>query len=196
VPLPTHGARDSVDGCALGSLQHRDHRILLRRRLRVGLLIGVRQGLDRRPQLIDQRVAVTDFLSLLDIGQSVPSASNRLPLSWAACNSSFEATTISPLFTAAGASLQRVIPSLPMTCYLVQSQVLRGAFNVSTNNGVTKLARWALGVARRSSRCETLRRHRPARYKLSSHAAGATARRPVNRSARRSCAAVCRPTIW
>ena len=29
VPLPTHHARDFVDGRALGSLQHRDHRLLL-----------------------------------------------------------------------------------------------------------------------------------------------------------------------
>jgi hypothetical protein len=41
-----------------------------------------------------------------------------------------------------------------MTYYLVQSQELRGAFNVSDNNGVTKLARWALGVARASSRAK------------------------------------------
>src|SRR6476620_11447681 len=29
VPLPTHHARDFVDGRALGSLEHRDHRLLL-----------------------------------------------------------------------------------------------------------------------------------------------------------------------
>src|SRR6202030_4846899 len=40
--------------------------------LRVGLRPGVRQGLDGRPQLIDQRIAVANFLSLFDIGQSVP----------------------------------------------------------------------------------------------------------------------------
>src|ERR1700720_990884 len=33
---------------------------------------GSRQGLDCRPQLIDQRVAVANFLSLFDAGQSVP----------------------------------------------------------------------------------------------------------------------------
>ena len=32
----------------------------------------VRQHLDCRPQLIDQRVAVADLLALLDTGQSVP----------------------------------------------------------------------------------------------------------------------------
>src|SRR5437868_4345920 len=72
VPLPTHSARDFVDGRALGSLQHCDHRLLLRWGLRVGLLVGVGQCLHRRPQLIDQRVAVADLLTLLDIGQSVP----------------------------------------------------------------------------------------------------------------------------
>ena len=39
---------------------------------RVGLRLGVRQGLDCRPQLIDQRIAVANLLSLLDAGQSVP----------------------------------------------------------------------------------------------------------------------------
>jgi hypothetical protein len=36
------------------------------------LRLGVRQGLDCRPQLIDQRVAVANLLSLFDAGQSVP----------------------------------------------------------------------------------------------------------------------------
>jgi hypothetical protein len=35
-------------------------------------LVRVRQGLDRRPQLIDQRIAIADLLSLLDTGQSIP----------------------------------------------------------------------------------------------------------------------------
>jgi hypothetical protein len=34
--------------------------------------LGVGQRLDRRPQLIDQRIAIADFASLFDIGQSVP----------------------------------------------------------------------------------------------------------------------------
>jgi len=33
VPLPTHHTCDFIDGCTLGSLQHRNHRILLRRGL-------------------------------------------------------------------------------------------------------------------------------------------------------------------
>src|ERR1700719_240301 len=72
VPLPTHSARDFVDGRALGSLQHRNHRLLLRRALRLGWLVRVGQLLDRRPQLIDQCVAVADLLPLLDTGQRVP----------------------------------------------------------------------------------------------------------------------------
>jgi hypothetical protein len=58
-----------VDRCPLGQTQHRNHHLLLGGGLRVGLRLGVRQGLDCRPQLIDQRVAVANFLSLFDIGQ-------------------------------------------------------------------------------------------------------------------------------
>src|ERR1700719_2929016 len=47
-------------------------------------------------------------------GRAFHSARSRLPLSAAACSSSFEATTISPSSTVAGGSRQRVIPSLPM----------------------------------------------------------------------------------
>src|SRR4029077_9329018 len=39
--------------------------------LRVGLRLRDRQQFDRRPQLIDQRVAVAKLLSLLGTGQSV-----------------------------------------------------------------------------------------------------------------------------
>src|SRR5947207_6169842 len=72
VPLPTHSARDFADGCALGSLQHCDHRLLLRWGLRVGRLVRVRQRLDCRPQLIDQRIAVTDLRLLLGTRERVP----------------------------------------------------------------------------------------------------------------------------
>jgi len=41
-------------------------------------------------------------------------ASSRLPLSDAVCNSSFDATAISPSFTGAGAPRHSVIPLLPM----------------------------------------------------------------------------------
>jgi hypothetical protein len=40
------------------------------------------QGLDCRPQLIDQRVAVANFLSLLDTGQSVPQRQQPLGAEW------------------------------------------------------------------------------------------------------------------
>ena len=70
MPLPACGADHLIDRCTLGSTQHRNDLVLLRRALRVGL--GLRQRLDRRPQLIDQRSAVADFPALFDIGQSVP----------------------------------------------------------------------------------------------------------------------------
>src|SRR6202040_3425372 len=70
--LPAGHARHLVDRCPFGQTQHRNHHVLLRRGLRVGLRLGVRQGLDCRPQLIDQRIAVANFLSLFDAGQSVP----------------------------------------------------------------------------------------------------------------------------
>src|ERR1700704_3712359 len=41
-------------------------------RVSVGLRFRLGQGLDRRPQLIYQRRAITDVSALLDPGQSVP----------------------------------------------------------------------------------------------------------------------------
>jgi hypothetical protein len=72
VPLPTHHACDFVDSCALGALQHRNDRILLRRAPRVRLTVRVRQGLNRRPQLIDKRIAVADLRLLLDTRERIP----------------------------------------------------------------------------------------------------------------------------
>ena len=46
--------------------------VLLRGALWVGLRLRDRQQFDRRPQLIEQRVAVANLLSLFDTGQSVP----------------------------------------------------------------------------------------------------------------------------
>src|SRR5215472_15227996 len=51
--LPPGGMRHLIDRCALGSTQHCNHRVLLRRPLRVEWRLRLRQGLDRRPQLID-----------------------------------------------------------------------------------------------------------------------------------------------
>jgi hypothetical protein len=70
--LPAGHARHLVHRCPLGQTQHRNHHVLLGGSLQVGLRLGIRQGLDCRPQLIDQRVAVANFLSLFDTGQSVP----------------------------------------------------------------------------------------------------------------------------
>jgi hypothetical protein len=64
VTLPTGGARHLIDRGAFGSTQQRDHRVLLRPVLRVGCRL--RQQLDRRPQLIDQLLAVADLLPPLD----------------------------------------------------------------------------------------------------------------------------------
>src|ERR1700750_1091423 len=79
-----------------------------------GLRFRLGQGLDRRPQLINQRRAITDLSALFDTGQSVPQCQSRLPLSEAACSSSFEATAISPSAIVTGISRQSVIPSLAM----------------------------------------------------------------------------------
>src|SRR5207253_9369109 len=70
--LPACHARHLVDRCTLGLTQHGNYHVLLGGALRVGLRLRVRQGLDCRPQLIDQRVAVANLLSLFDAGQSVP----------------------------------------------------------------------------------------------------------------------------
>src|ERR1700731_1570111 len=76
--LPAGHARHLVHRCPLGQTQHRNHHILLGGGLRVGLRLGVRQGLDCRPQLIDQRVAVANLLSLFDAGQSIPQRQQAL----------------------------------------------------------------------------------------------------------------------
>src|SRR5258707_7569517 len=70
--LPAGHARHLVDRCTLGLTQHCNHHVLLGGALRFGLRLRVRQHCDCRPQLIDQRVAVANFLSLFDAGQSVP----------------------------------------------------------------------------------------------------------------------------
>src|SRR5580700_8481445 len=70
--LPAGHARHLVDRCPFRQTQHGNHHVLLRGPLRVGLRLRVRQGLDCRPQLIEQRIAVANLLSLFDPGQSVP----------------------------------------------------------------------------------------------------------------------------
>src|SRR5437763_17003478 len=72
VPLPTHSAREFADGCALGSLQHCDHRLLLPWGLRVGLLAPAGPCLARRPPLIDPRAAVADRPPLPHLAPRVP----------------------------------------------------------------------------------------------------------------------------
>src|ERR1700745_4512630 len=70
--LPPRGARHLIDGCPLGSPQHGNDLILLRWPFRVGLRFWVWQGLDGRPQLIDQRPAVADLLPFFALGPSIP----------------------------------------------------------------------------------------------------------------------------
>jgi hypothetical protein len=50
----------------------------LRRALRIKLWFRVRQHLDRRPQFVDQSVAVTDLPALLETGQSIPKCQEPL----------------------------------------------------------------------------------------------------------------------
>jgi len=76
--LPARRTRHFVDGRPLGSTQHRDHFVLLRRALRVGLRPRLRQRLDCRPQLIDQRLAVANLPPFLDTGQSIPQCQQSL----------------------------------------------------------------------------------------------------------------------
>src|SRR4051794_34876637 len=76
--LPAGHARHLVDRCTLGQTQHSNHHVLLRGALRVRLRLRIRQRLDCRPQLIDQRIAVANFVSLLDAGQSVPQCQQPL----------------------------------------------------------------------------------------------------------------------
>jgi alpha-D-ribose 1-methylphosphonate 5-triphosphate synthase subunit PhnL len=54
------------------------------------------------------------FFRFSTLGRAFHNANSRLPLSGAACSSSFEVTAISPSVTVAGASRDSVIPSLPM----------------------------------------------------------------------------------
>jgi hypothetical protein len=78
-------------------------------------LVRVWQGLDRLPQLIDQRLAVANFSPFLDTGQSIPQ--RQQPLATEQGDVQFLlrfVTVISPSLTVAGASRQSVIPSLPM----------------------------------------------------------------------------------
>jgi hypothetical protein len=66
----------------LGAAQHRNDLALLGRPFHVGLRFRLRQYLDRRPRLIDQRRAITDLPPLLDTGQSVPQRQQPLRAQW------------------------------------------------------------------------------------------------------------------
>src|SRR6516162_9472597 len=79
--LPPRGPCHLIHSCALGSPQHGNHRVLLRRALSLGWL-RLRQGLDRRPQLIDQRPAVANLPPFLDTRESIPQRQQTLAAEW------------------------------------------------------------------------------------------------------------------
>src|ERR1700730_1341883 len=72
VALPARRTRYLIDRHAFGSTQHRDDLILLRGALRLGLAVRVGEHLHRRPQFVDQRVAVGGLPALLNTGESIP----------------------------------------------------------------------------------------------------------------------------
>src|SRR5690348_13229142 len=76
--LPAGDARHLVDRCALGLTQHGNHHVLLRRALWVASRLRIGQGLDCRPQLLDQRLAVANLSPLIDTGQRVPQCQKPL----------------------------------------------------------------------------------------------------------------------
>src|SRR5215472_756431 len=80
VALPTCGICRFIDGRSLGSPQHRDDLVLFRRALCVRFRLRVRQRLDGRPQLIDQRLAVADLPALFGTGQSIPQRQQPLAI--------------------------------------------------------------------------------------------------------------------
>src|SRR5215471_13171358 len=99
--LPARHARHLVNRGALGLTQHGNHRVLLRGALR---LAAPDRAAFRSPT----------FRLLSTPGSAFHNASSRLPLSGAACSSSFDVTTISPSLTLAGVLRQSTMPSLPM----------------------------------------------------------------------------------
>src|ERR1700736_5201754 len=72
VALPARRTRYLIDRHTFGSTQHRDDLILLRGALRLGLSLRVGQHFHRRPQFVDQCVAVADSPAFLDTGESIP----------------------------------------------------------------------------------------------------------------------------
>src|ERR1700757_1936842 len=76
--LPAGDARHLVDRCALGLTQHGNHHVLLRRALWVVSRLRIGQGLDCRPQLLDQRLAVANLSPLIDTRQRVPQCQKPL----------------------------------------------------------------------------------------------------------------------
>src|SRR6516165_3081642 len=82
VALPSGGTRHLVDGCALGSPQHGNDLVLHRWALCVRWRFRVRQRLDCRPQLIDQRLPVADLPPFFDTGKSVPQCQQPLADEW------------------------------------------------------------------------------------------------------------------
>jgi hypothetical protein len=72
------------------------------------------QGLDCRPQLIDQCVAVADFLSLFDAGQSVPQRQQPLAAERSSVQLLVRCNGNLAVIDCRRRRAARVIPSLPM----------------------------------------------------------------------------------
>src|ERR1700724_414792 len=72
VALPARRTRYLIDCHTFGSTRHRDDLILIRVALRLGLSLRVGQHFHRRPQFVDQCVAVADLPAILDTGESIP----------------------------------------------------------------------------------------------------------------------------
>src|SRR6516162_10126701 len=109
--LPASHARHLVDRGALGLTQHGNYYVLLRGALWVGARLRIGQPFDRRPQLIDQRLAVTNLSPLIDTGQRVPQY--QKPLAVERGGLQFLLRRDDDL-TLAGVLRHSAMPSLPM----------------------------------------------------------------------------------
>src|ERR1700680_3543305 len=79
VALPARRTRYLIDRHTFGSTQHRDDPIMFRGALRLGLSLRGGQHLHRRPQFVDQCVAIGDLPALLNTGESIPYCQEPLP---------------------------------------------------------------------------------------------------------------------
>jgi hypothetical protein len=76
--------------------------------------LGVRQGLGCRPELIDQRIAVANFLSLFDTGQSVLQRQQPLGAERSSMQLLIRSDCNLAVIDCRGRLAAQVIPSVPM----------------------------------------------------------------------------------